>query len=105
MQSTCILFLLLTFLAGTLGAADAPYFITYSHRMEEPGNLELAFEGTSATPSRGNPFLNGLLEIEYGVTACRTTEVYLSGQDTSDARTPFTGHRCEQRFPPLMPQH
>ena len=105
MQSTCILFLLLTFLAGTLGAADAPYFITYSHRMEEPGNLELAFEGTSATPSRGNPFLNGLLEIEYGVTAWWTTEVYLSGQNTSGESTLFTGHRWENRFRPLMREH
>ena len=63
MQSACIQFLSLFFLGSTLRAADAPYFVTYSHRMEEPGNLEIAFEGTTASPAGGNPFLNSLLEI------------------------------------------
>ena len=83
MQSVCTTSLLVLFLGSTLRAADAPYFVTYSHRMEEPGNLDLAFYGTSASPAGGNTFLNSLLEIEYGVTAWWTTEVYLSGQNTS----------------------
>jgi len=72
MQSVCRKSLLLLLLGSGLRAADAPYFVTYSHRMEEPGNLEIAFEGTTASPAGGNAFLNSLLEIEYGVTAWRT---------------------------------
>src|SRR5690349_11120312 len=105
MQSTCIKLLWLAVVAGTVDAADAPYFVTYSHRMEEPGNLEIAFEGTTASPAGGNPFLNSLLELEYGVTAWWTTELYLSGQSTSGESTLFTGHRWENRFRLLMREH
>lgn len=105
MQSTCIRLLCLALLSAASNAADAPYFVTYSHRMEEPGNLEIAFEGTTGSPAGGNPFLNSLLEIEYGVTAWWTTEVYLSGQSTSGESTLFTGHRWENRFRPLMREH
>lgn len=36
-------------------ASDAPYAITYSHRMEEPGNLEIAFHhfDPDARPAAG----------------------------------------------------
>ncbi len=105
MQSACRKSLLLLFLGNTLRAADAPYFVTYSHRMEEPGNLEIAFYGTTASPAGGNTFLNSLMEIEYGVTAWWTTEVYLSGQNTSGESTLFTGHSWENRFRPLMREH
>jgi hypothetical protein len=97
--------LFLALLGAASNAADAPYFVTYSHRMEEPGNLEIAFEGTTASPVGGNPFLNSLVEIEYGATAWWTTEVYLSGQSTSGESTLFTGHRWENRFRPLAREH
>src|SRR5229473_4233131 len=105
MQSVCMRSLFLLFLTGVLRAADAPYFVTYSHRMEEPGNLEIALYGTTGSPAGGNRFLNSLLEIEYGVTAWWTTEVYLSGQNTSGEGTLFTGHSWENRFRPLMREH
>jgi hypothetical protein len=105
MQTTCKLITWALALAGCLSAADAPYFVTYSHRMEEPGNLELALNGTTASPEGGNPFVNGLLEIEYGVKAWWTTEVYLSGQSTGSQGALFTGYRWENRFRPLMHEH
>src|SRR6266404_7685517 len=105
MQSVCTTILLILFLGSTLRAADAPYFVTYSHRMEEPGNLEIAFQGTTASPGGGNRFLSGLLEIEYGVRAWWTSEVYFSGQNTFGESTLFTGYRWENRFRPLMREH
>src|SRR5258708_4957209 len=84
---------------------DSRFLADYSNQLEDAGNVYLAFEGTIDTPSRENPFLNGVLEIEYGVTAWWTTEVYLSGQNTSGESTLFTGHRWENRFRPLMREH
>ena len=85
-------------------AAD-PYFVTYSHRLEEPGNLEIAANEVVGNPKGGNPFLNTLVEIEYGVKGWWTTEVYLSGQGTRHEGGVFTGYRWENRFRPLLREH
>lgn len=85
--------------------AGSPYFITYSHRMEEPGNLEFAVNEVAGAPKGGNGFLNTLLEIEYGVKTWWTSELYLSGQSTRHEGTLFTGYRLENRFRPLMHEH
>jgi len=50
-------------------AQETPYFVAYSHHLEEPGNLEIAFNSTYGTQHRGNDFVAPWLELEYGVTA------------------------------------
>lgn len=86
-------------------AADAPYFVTYSHKLEEPGNLEIAVNQVAGAPKGGNAFLNTLIEIEYGVKSWWTTELYLSGQGTRHEGGVFTGYRFENRFRPLLQEH
>jgi hypothetical protein len=89
----------------SMRAAEAPYFVTYSHRMEEPGSLEFAANSVFGKPTGGNTFLNELVEIEYGVTGWWTTELYLSGQATRNEGSVFTGYRLENRIRPLMREH
>lgn len=86
-------------------AQEPPYFVTYSHAMEEPGNLEIEFKGTQAGPRNANAFGGGTVEFEYGAKAWWTTEVYLSGQSTAHDSTIFTGFRWENRFRPLLTEH
>ena len=97
--------LILLSLAMPVAAQEWPYFVTYSHALEEPGNLEVAFKGVQASPKNGNAFGSGTMELEYGATGWWTTELYLSGQHTSNDSTVFTGFRWENRFRPLLRQH
>lgn len=85
--------------------AQENYFITYSHQMEEPGNAELATKTVSGFPQGGNSFLGSAVELEYGVKAWWTSELYLDGQSTSNESTLFTGFRLENRIRPLMREH
>jgi len=86
-------------------AQEPAYFVTYSHAMEEPGNLEISFKGVQGSPKSGNPFVSETLELEYGAQAWWTTELYLAGQHTSNDSTIFTGFRWENRFRPLFREH
>jgi hypothetical protein len=86
-------------------AQEPPYFVTYSHDLEEPGNLEIAVKDAQGSPKFANPFVSETLELEYGATAWWTTEVYLAGQHTSNDSTLFTGWRWENRFRPLLHEH
>jgi hypothetical protein len=86
-------------------AQEPPYQVTYSHVLEEPGNLEIAFKNSIGTPTNGNRFLSTTMELEYGATAWWTTELYLSGQHSINDSTVFTGYRWENRFRPLMRNH
>jgi hypothetical protein len=86
-------------------AQEWPYLVTYSHELEEPGNLEIAFKNVQAAPTNGNSFISSTMELEYGATAWWTTEVYLSGQHTQNDSTVFTGYRWENRFRPLLREH
>ncbi|MBI1786331.1 MAG: hypothetical protein HYR60_02115 [Acidobacteria bacterium] len=88
-----------------LRGAEAPYLVTYGHRLEEPGNLEIATHQVAGSPKGGNSFLNTLMEIEYGVKSWWTTELYLSGQGTRHEGAVFTGYRIENRFRPLLREH
>ena len=97
--------LILLSLAMPVAAQEWPYFVTYSHALEEPGNLEVAFKGVQASPKNGNAFGSGTMELEYGATGWWTTELYLSGQHTSNDSTVFTGFRWENRFRPLLREH
>lgn len=88
-----------------ISRAQENYFVTYSHQMEEPGNLEVALRTVNGFPHDGNAFLGGAVELEYGVKAWWTTELYLDGQSTAGESTLFTGFRIENRFRPLLREH
>ena len=96
------LFLLLGIMGIPLRAQETPYFVTYSDVLEEPGNLEIAYKGINAAPTNANLFNSATLELEYGLKAWWTTEIYLNGQATQNDSTVFTGFRWENRFRPLM---
>lgn len=91
--------------AAIIRAQEGPYFVAYDQHMEEPGNLEVEFEPTTAKPQGGDRFLSGLTELEYGTTAWWTTEFYLEGQTTQNESTIFTGFRVENRFHILPSEH
>jgi hypothetical protein len=85
---------------------EAPYFVTYDHHMEEPGNLEIATWSTVGVPRDGQKlFFAPFSEFEYGITARWTAELYLEGQATSGDSAVFTGWRLENRFKPLKREH
>ena len=63
-------------------AGENPFFITYTHQMEEPRNLEIASKSVTGMPADGNRFWGEATEFEYGVRGWWTTEVYLDGQAT-----------------------
>jgi hypothetical protein len=97
--------LMLLALACPLWAGEGPYFITYTHQMEEPGNLEIATRSVVGKPSDGNRFLGVATEFEYGIKAWWTTELYLDGQATRHDGALFTGYRWENRFRVLRKEH
>lgn len=86
-------------------SAQETYFITYSHEMEEPGNLEMGLKSVSGFPRTGNSFVGNAFELEYGVKTWWTSELYLDGQSTANESTVFTGFRLENRFRPLLTEH
>lgn len=104
-----VLFLLTPVVLGMLSAASLRaqeyYFVTYSHELEEPGNLEIAAKAITGSPKGGNPFGAAALEFEYGLKTWWTTEVYLDGQTTAGESTVFTGFRLESRIRPLLREH
>ena len=86
-------------------AGEGPFFITYTHQMEEPGNLEIATKNVTGRPGAGARFLGATTELEYGVKAWWTTEFYLDGQATRGQNILFTGYRWENRFRLLPREH
>jgi hypothetical protein len=101
---TLCLFALFSVLACS--AQESPYFVTYDHHMEEPGNLEIELSSTTDVPRSGQRFYFApWTEFEYGVTARWTTELYLEGQSTWGDSTILTGWRLENRFRPLKREH
>src|SRR5277367_5804683 len=90
---------------AALRAQEPPYFVTYSDAMEEPGNLEISYKGIQAAPKNTNAFNSATVELEYGLKGWWTTEFYLSGQNTQNDSTIFTGFRWENRFRPLLRNH
>jgi len=91
---------------GFLSAhAQDNYFITYSHELEEPGNLEIAAKSITGSPKGGDAFAATALELEYGVKTWWSTELYLDGQTTAGQSTVFTGFRWENRVRPLLREH
>ncbi len=86
-------------------AAERPFFITYTHQMEEPGNLEVATRGVTANPGGAARFFGVTAELEYGVKAWWTTELYLDGVAVRHDSAVFTGYRWENRFRMLSREH
>ena len=86
-------------------AQDKPYFVTYSHDLEEPGDLEVETKTALARPEGGHHYGALATELEYGVRAWWTAELYLDGQATVSDSAVFTGFRIENRFRPLMREH
>ena len=85
--------------------AQETYFVTYSHQMEEPGDLEIGTKSVVGSPRNANAFLASALELEYGVKAWWTSEFYLDGQTTAGESSVFTGFRFENRFRMLPREH
>jgi len=86
-------------------AQESPYFVTYDHYLEEPGNLEVEYFSTLGTQRAGNGFHGYWVELEYGVKAWWTTEFYVDAQSTFGDGTELTGFRWENRFRPLKREH
>ncbi len=98
----CFFLLFFAFLLPRLAQAqEPPYFVTYSQALEEPGDLELEFNSLAGSPKGGNAFYAPTLELEYGVTAWWTSELYVQGQTTPADSSVFTGFRIENRFRPI----
>lgn len=92
-------------LASHCQAGEGPFFITYTHQMEEPGNLEFTAKNVTGKPEGGNRFLGTAAELEYGMTGWWTSELYLDGQGTGSEGALFTGYRWENRFRLLGREH
>jgi hypothetical protein len=109
-SSWCFLVALVaTSLSGLLvrpaAAQENPYFVSYDHYLEEPGNLEVEYFSTYGTQRGGNNFHSYWTEFEYGATAWWTTEFYLDAQTTFHDSTVFTGFKWENRVRPLKREH
>jgi hypothetical protein len=106
MFARCSFLLVLLGAAGLAGAQEMPYFLTYTHHMEEPGSLEIALNPVLGVPKGGaRHFTASSLELEYGVKGWWTSELYLDAQKTGRDRALFTGYRFENRFRMLMKEH
>lgn len=87
-------------------AQESPFFVTYTHHMEEPSNLDVEVSNTAGIPRAGQiAYTAPYMELEYGVTAQWTSEFYLEGQSALGDSTVFTGWRFENRYKPLMREH
>ena len=97
----------LTFAAvAGVSAQEGPYFVTYTHYLEEPGNLEMALANTTGIPKKNHSAYNApWLELEYGFTGWWTAELYVEGVTTRRDGSGFTGWRWENRFRPLRGEH
>jgi hypothetical protein len=92
-------------LASRALSQERPYFVTYSHEMEEPGNLEIETYSAIGRPNGGNRFWGNTTELEYGVKAWWTTEFYLDSSSVANDSIVFTGFRWEHRIRPLAREH
>jgi hypothetical protein len=94
-----------TLRSRSLQAQELPYFLAYSHHMEEPGSLEVSTNPVLGQSKGINTFLGSWTELEYGAKGWWTAEIYLDGQSTRHDSTLFTGFRFENRFRLLMREH
>lgn len=105
MRKLAVLFTL-CLLALCVSAQESPYFVTYDHSLEEPGNLEISTQHTFGIQKHNLPnFWAPLVELEYGVTGWWTSSLYVEGASQRNDATVFTGYRLENRFKPLKGEH
>lgn len=103
-QSVWTIVLLL--LATTALAQEAPYFVTYDHHLEEPGNLEVSIANTGGLARADQrTYFAPYIELEYGTKTWWTSELYLEWQSRLGDSAIFTGWRFENRFRPLSREH
>ncbi len=105
LQIVCMLTAGATIRPAVSRAGEGPFFITYTHQMEEPGNLELTTTNVTGQPGVNDRFLGTAAELEYGVLGWWTSELYFDGQATSGQNAFFTGYRWENRFRMLPREH
>jgi len=107
MRANVFQFVLLAFsLAIPCAAQESPFVVTYTHHMEEPGNLEFETSSTVGIPRSGQRFYAApYMELEYGVTTQWTSELYLESSSVWGDSTVFTGWRFENRYKPLRREH
>src|SRR5438093_9288545 len=86
-------------------AQERPYFVTYDHHMEEPGNLEVATNPVSGQARGINTFIGNWTEFEYGAKGWWTSEFYIDSQHTMHDSALLTGFRFENRFRLLLGEH
>jgi hypothetical protein len=86
-------------------AQENPYFVTYDHHMEEPGNLEVATNPVIGRTPGLNSFAGNWTEFEYGTKAWWTSEFYVDSQQTLHDGGLLTGIRFENRFRLLLKEH
>jgi len=92
--------------ASSAFAQEPAYFVTYTHYLEEHGNLEIAVVTTTGLPKDGHSaYTAPWLELEYGLMGWWTAELYLEGVTTRRDGSGFTGWRWENRFRPLKGEH
>lgn len=97
---------LLVAFAAPARAQESPFFVTYTHHMEEPGNLDIETSATMGVPRDGQRFYFApYLELEYGVTPQWTSELYLESQTARGSGSAFTGWRWENRYKVLRREH
>jgi len=103
---TAFWFFVLILSAIHSSAQESPFFVTYTHHMEEPGNMDVETSSSVGVPRSGQTFyIAPYMELEYGVTARWTSELYLEGQSTWGDSTVFTGWRLENRYKLLNREH
>ena len=54
-------------LGRSAAAQESPYFVTYTHHMEEPGALEVSFTPVFGVPKEGPRFLAPWIELYGGM--------------------------------------
>jgi len=87
-------------------AQESPLFVTYTHHVEEPGNLDVETSVTAGIPRSGQRFYAApYIELEYGVTTQWTSELYIESDSAWGDSTVFTGWRIENRYKPLKREH
>jgi hypothetical protein len=105
-RGASVLCLLIASGASSAFAQEPAYFVTYTHYLEEHGDLEIAVVSTTGIPKAGNStYTAPWLELEYGVKGWWTSELYLEGVTTRHDGSGFTGWRWENRFRPLKGEH
>src|SRR6266853_1279074 len=72
-------------------AGEGPFFVSYTHQMEEPGNLEVTTKNITGKPGDGNRFLGCALEFEYGVKGWWTSSPATGGKTGFECSLVNTG--------------